>query len=149
MTKSPWQCSDYWLFQLYISITDFDTEETDDSYILITIIDSMGKPEETKRLDKTNYYIDNWIQDGYLNTGAKITIWGQMTFQTPFLFYEYKIEKFNVFEIKYGPCQKINRSRLFKFLKNICVRIRYAFIIDQHFMKIFLSIFFKSVRAKI
>jgi len=56
---------------LFISIRDFNTEETDDSYILITIIDSMGKPEETKRLDKTNYDVENWIQDGYLNTGGE------------------------------------------------------------------------------
>ena len=46
-------------------------EETDDSHILITIIDSIGEPEETKRFDKTNYHAGKWIQVGYLNTGAK------------------------------------------------------------------------------
>jgi len=54
--------------QLVISITDFDTAETDDSRILITLIDSMDHPEESKRFDKTNYDIEKWIQDGYLTT---------------------------------------------------------------------------------
>ena len=31
----------------------------------------MGKPEETKRLDKTNYDVENWMQDGYLNTAGE------------------------------------------------------------------------------
>ena len=47
-------------------------EETDDSHILITIIDSMGQPEETIRLDKT-IDVGKWIQVGYLNNGAKNT----------------------------------------------------------------------------
>ena len=50
---------------MFISIKDFDTEETDDSHILITVIDSIGQPEETKRFDQTNYDIEKWIQDGY------------------------------------------------------------------------------------
>ena len=54
--------------QMFIQIIDFDTEEMDDSHILITLIDSMGQPEETKRLDKTNYDVGEWIQDGHLNT---------------------------------------------------------------------------------
>ena len=53
---------------MVISLTDFDADETDDPYILITLIDSMGQPEETKRLDKTNYDVEKWIQDGYLIT---------------------------------------------------------------------------------
>ena len=53
---------------MFISITDFDTEETDDSHILVTLIDSMGQPEATKRFDRTNYDVEKWIQDGYLTT---------------------------------------------------------------------------------
>jgi len=54
---------------MFISITNLsskDTEETEDSHILITLIDSMGQPEETKRFDKTNYDVEKWIQDGNL-----------------------------------------------------------------------------------
>ena len=48
---------------MFISIVDFDVDKTDDSYILITVIDSMGKPEETRRFDnKTHYDIGKWIQ---------------------------------------------------------------------------------------
>ena len=51
---------------MFISITDFDMEETDDSYILITTIDSMGKPEEIKRFDKKrNSEYGEWIMLGY------------------------------------------------------------------------------------
>ena len=52
---------------MFIFIKDFVTEEIDDfSNILITVIDSTGKPEQTKRFDrKTNYDIREWIQDGY------------------------------------------------------------------------------------
>ena len=62
------KCSDSSFSQLFISITDFDTDETDDSYFLITVIDSLGQPEETKRFDNTNYDLEKWIQDGYLTT---------------------------------------------------------------------------------
>ena len=52
---------------MFISITDFDTTETDDStHILITVINSMGKPEEIKRFNKkerSEYGI--WIKVGY------------------------------------------------------------------------------------
>ena len=71
MTKSQRKCSGSDSPQLFISIRDFDTEETDDSQILITIIDSMGQPEETKIFDETNYDDEKWIQDGFLTTGAK------------------------------------------------------------------------------
>ena len=53
---------------MFISITDFDAEETDDSHIMITIMDSMGQTEGTKRFDQTNYDVEKWIQDGYLTT---------------------------------------------------------------------------------
>ena len=53
---------------MFISITDFDTEKTDDSHILITLIDSMGQPEKTERFDKTNYDLEKWIQEGYFTT---------------------------------------------------------------------------------
>ena len=66
------KCSDSSFSQLFISITDFDTDETDDSHILITLFDSMGQLQETKKLDKTNYYVEKWIQDGYLNTGEGV-----------------------------------------------------------------------------
>ena len=36
------------------------------SHILITVIDSMGQPEETKRFDNTNYDVEKWIQVGSL-----------------------------------------------------------------------------------
>ena len=64
MTKSHWKCPDY-NRQMFISITDFDIEKTDDSHILITLIDAMGQPEETKRFDKSNYDHGKWNQDGY------------------------------------------------------------------------------------
>ena len=51
---------------MFISITDFYIEETDDSHILITSIDAMGQPEETKRFDKSNYDYGKWNQVGYL-----------------------------------------------------------------------------------
>ena len=50
---------------MFISIPDFDTiEETNNSsYISITVIDAMDKPEETIRFDKqTNYESGKWIQ---------------------------------------------------------------------------------------
>ena len=52
---------------MFISITDFDMEETDDSsHILITTIDSMGEPEEIKRFDKKrNSEYGEWIMLGY------------------------------------------------------------------------------------
>ena len=53
---------------MFISITDFEMEETDNSHVLITLIDSMGQPEETKRFDKTNYDSEKWIQDGRFTT---------------------------------------------------------------------------------
>ena len=68
MTKSLWKCSDGWYPQLFISITDFDAEETDDSHIMISIMDSMGQTEGTKRFDQTNYDVEKWIQDGHLIT---------------------------------------------------------------------------------
>ena len=50
---------------MFISIADFDKEQPDDSYILITVIDAMFKPEETKRFDKKrNFEYGKWIQDG-------------------------------------------------------------------------------------
>ena len=40
-------------------------EKVDSSYILITIIDSMGSPEEIKKFDKkTNDDHGKWIQIG-------------------------------------------------------------------------------------
>ena len=52
---------------MFIFIKDFVTEEIDNfSNILITVIDSMGKPEQTKRFDrKTNYDNKGWIQERY------------------------------------------------------------------------------------
>ena len=52
---------------MFISITDFNKRETDDSHILITVIDAMGQPEETKRFDKKTINEDGkWIQVRYL-----------------------------------------------------------------------------------
>ena len=53
---------------MFISITDFEIEETDNSHILITLIDSMGQPDETNIFDKTNNDFRKWIQDGYFIT---------------------------------------------------------------------------------
>ena len=53
---------------MFILIIDFEMEETDNSHILITLIDSMGQPEETKRFDKINNDPGKWIQDGYFIT---------------------------------------------------------------------------------
>ena len=52
---------------MFIFIMDFVTEEMDDfSNLLITVIDSMGNLEQSKRIDrKTNYDNKGWIQDGY------------------------------------------------------------------------------------
>ena len=51
---------------MFISITDFNIEKTDDSHILITLIDGMGQPDETIRFDKSNYDYGKWNQDGYI-----------------------------------------------------------------------------------
>ena len=59
--------------QMFIVIIDFDMKETDDSHILITSIDAMGQPEETKRFDKSNYNDGKWNQVGYLTPGLKNT----------------------------------------------------------------------------
>ena len=63
---------------LFISVIDFDLAETDDSsHILITVIDAMNKPEETKRFDrKTNNDNGKWIQVGYskFSTGGVLKI---------------------------------------------------------------------------
>ena len=50
---------------MFISITNFDIAEKDDAHILITMIDAMGEPENTKRIDKTNYNDGQMIQVGY------------------------------------------------------------------------------------
>ena len=52
---------------MFIFIKDFVTEEIDDfSNILITVIDSMGNPEKSKRFDRRIHYDKRgWIQDGY------------------------------------------------------------------------------------
>ena len=50
---------------MFISITVFDIAENDDSHILITMIDAMGLPEDTKRFDKTNYNDGKKIKVGY------------------------------------------------------------------------------------
>ena len=66
LTKSPRKChiSDY---QMFISITDFALIETDDSsHILITVINSMGKPEEIKRFNKKEKFeYGIWIKFRY------------------------------------------------------------------------------------
>ena len=56
---------------MFISIADFYMQEIDDSYILITLIDAMGQPEETKRFNKQTDYekYGKWIQVGYLSLG--------------------------------------------------------------------------------
>ena len=55
---------------MFISITDFDMKETDDSHILITPINARGQFEETIRLSqKTNFDDEKWIQVGYLTPG--------------------------------------------------------------------------------
>ena len=63
---------------MFISITDFDTEEAfDSSRILITVIDEMGKPEEIKRFDiYTNYDHGKWIQVGYLKKTNRMVVSG-------------------------------------------------------------------------
>ena len=66
LSESPWKCSETRSPQLFFSITDFVIEETDNStHILITVIDSTGQPEETKRFDKKiNFDYGKWIQVG-------------------------------------------------------------------------------------
>ena len=61
---------------MFISITDFDTDETDDSsHILITVIDPMGEPEEIKRFDKKITDDDRkWIQIGFFKLQKKIVV---------------------------------------------------------------------------
>ena len=53
---------------MFIFIKDFVTEEIDDfSNLLITVINSVGEPEQPKRFDrKSNHDNKGWIQDGYL-----------------------------------------------------------------------------------
>ena len=52
---------------MFIIIKDFVIDEIDDfTNILITMIDSMGNLEQSKRFDrKTNFDNKGWIQDGY------------------------------------------------------------------------------------
>ena len=51
---------------MFIFIKDFVIEEIDDfSNILITVIGSKGKPEQSKRIDRKTNYDKEWIQDGY------------------------------------------------------------------------------------
>ena len=52
---------------MFIFIKDFVTEEIDDfSNLLITVINSVGEPEQPKRFDrKSNHNNKGWIQDGY------------------------------------------------------------------------------------
>ena len=52
---------------MFIFIKDFVTEEIDDfSNLLITVINSVGEPEQPKRFNrKTNHDNLRWIQDGY------------------------------------------------------------------------------------
>ena len=68
--------------QIILSITKFEIDEKDRfSNILITTIDSMGKPEQTKRFDRrTNYYNGELIQDGYLKTPNSMMIWERINF---------------------------------------------------------------------
>ena len=75
---------------MFILIKDFDIEQTDDSHILITLINAMGQPEETKRFDKSNYNYGKWNQVGYLAPRGENTYnyLGKMAFQTLFLFSE-------------------------------------------------------------
>ena len=50
---------------MFIIIKDFVIDD-DFTNILITVIDSMGNLEQSKRFDrKTNYDKRGWIQDGY------------------------------------------------------------------------------------
>ena len=51
---------------MFISITHFDMQGTDNFRILITTINTMGKPEDTKRFDKKTNYDGKWFQVGYL-----------------------------------------------------------------------------------
>ena len=56
---------------MFISIIDFDIKEKDDSsYILIITIDTMGRPEKTQRIDRTNFEYGKWIQVGLPNLGT-------------------------------------------------------------------------------
>ena len=51
---------------MFILIKDFVIEENDYlSQILITVIDSIGKPEQTIGFDKKTIYEREWIQDWY------------------------------------------------------------------------------------
>ena len=52
---------------MFIFIKDFVIDEFDDfTNILITVIDSMGNLEQSKRFDRRiNYDNRGWIQDGY------------------------------------------------------------------------------------
>ena len=56
---------------MFISITEFDIGEADDSHILITLIDAMSQFEETKRFNNKAIFDDEkWIQVGYLTPRA-------------------------------------------------------------------------------
>ena len=100
--------------QLFISITHFDTEETDDSHILVTLLDSIGQPEETKRFDHTNYDVEKWIQDGYLTTKIRVTLWGKWCSKRNFYFMNTKPKSY-IFKIDHACRQK--NERISTFLK--------------------------------
>ena len=66
---------------MFTFIKDFVTEEIDDfSNLLITVINSVGEPEQPKRFDRnTNHNNTGWIQDGHfkitkLNDSFKDTV---------------------------------------------------------------------------
>ena len=82
----------------------------------------MGQPAETKRLDKTNYDVEKWIQFGLLNSkcrrGAKNTC---HTLEANDVSNALNTKSYIFFEIGYDPRQQINGCRLFKFLTTTSV----------------------------
>ena len=65
-------------------------------------------------------WVFNYRGDRKIHVHVQVKLWGQMAFQTPFLFYEYKTEKLCFFKIDHARRQKNNGSRL--FLKTTYVR---------------------------
>ena len=54
---------------MFISIKELNLEKADDnSHILITVLDEIGRPEQTRKFDnKIKDYSDKWIQARHLN----------------------------------------------------------------------------------
>ena len=149
LTKSQWKYSDRRYPQLFISITDFDTEETDDSHILVTLLDSMGQPEETKRFDRTNYDVEKWVQDGYLTNTNTCTTLGANGVSNAISILWIQNRKIMLFKIDHA---RQKNERISTFLKNqLCpwVRSHDSWVVTQFWKLGFMTLRFSLLNMAV